>query len=50
MKDIQTRYEGETCDECGSDMRYVYEPITNDFTGYVCMRPECDNHYTEVVY
>jgi hypothetical protein len=43
-------YSEKQCDVCESRMKFVYEPVTKDFTGYVCLRPDCENHYTELVY
>jgi len=50
ISDITERYRERKCDVCDSKMRYVYEPVTEDFVGYVCMKPDCENHYTKKVY
>jgi hypothetical protein len=47
---IKEKYGEKSCDECGSEMRFVREPMTTGYIGYVCKRPECENGYTNTVY
>jgi len=49
MKEVTDLYGDKKCTVCGAKMRFVREPKTTGYVGYVCQTGECENSYSALV-